>query len=153
MMSLIFQKKLKEIRDDLYRYGDDLKTICTEILLTKRKLVEEKEIQIKGDAIDKPITEKEFVDATTQLNSNNDKILQLKVKQGGINDPVLENLKANKLEQQSKLEQSKVADRQELARKNDLINKQVDELRNNKNELREQITTLRNEIGQLRQSN
>jgi len=142
-------KEVKEIRDDLYRYGDDLKNHLHRDTVDKRKLVEEKEIQIKGDAIDKPITEKEFVDATTQLNSNNEKILQLKVKQGGINDPVLENLKANKLEQQSKLEQSKVADRQELARKNDLINKQVDELRNNKNELREQITTLRNETGNL----
>ncbi len=142
-------KEVKEIRDDLYRYGDDLKNHLHRDTVDKRKLVEEKEIQIKGDAINKPITEKEFVDATAQLNSNNEKILQLKVKQGGINDPVLENLKANKLEQQSKLEQSKVADRQELARKNDLINKQVDELKNNKNELREQITTLRNETGNL----
>jgi len=142
--------QVKEIREDLMKNTrENLSKKYHTDSVDKKKLVDEKAIQIKGDVIDNPITEKEFQDATKEFNSNNDKILNLKVKQGGINDPVLMNLKAKRTEHLSKIEQSKAADRQKLTHKNDSINKQVDELKEKKNALRNDVFDLRSDLNKL----
>lgn len=137
---------VREIQEDILRYGDDVKNHFHKDAVDKKKMVEEKEIQIKGDVISERITESEFKAATKSLEENNSQILKLKVKQGGINDPVLMALKANKTSKQAEVEQSKAADRQELARKNDLINKQVDELRNHKLFLKDEVSSIKTQI-------
>jgi hypothetical protein len=139
-------KEVKPLRDDLYRYGDGLKQKLHTDTVEKKKAVEEKQIQIKGDVIEEVVTEKTFNEAATLLNSNNDKILKLRVKKQGINDPVLEALKVQKMEVSSKIEQSKDADRQELAKKNESINKNIELKRVEKLAKQELVGNLRNEI-------
>ncbi len=142
-------KEVKPLRDDLYRYGETLKQKLHTDTVEKKKIVEEKEIQIKGDKVDNVISEKDYNEALKKFEDNNSQILKLKVKKEGINDPVLQSLNADKLKKQSEIETSKEADRKELAHKNDLINKQVDNLKETKNAFREEISTFRNEIGKI----
>jgi hypothetical protein len=137
---------VREIKEDILRYGDDVKNHFHKDAVDKKKMVDDQTIQIKGDVINERITESEFKAAAKSLEENNSQILKLKVKQGGINDPVLQSLKADKLKKQAEAEQSKAADRQELARKNDLINKQVDELRNHKLFLKDEVSSIKTQI-------
>jgi len=142
-------KETIAIRNDLLRYGSDLKNHLHKDTADKKKIVEETQIQIKGDSIEEVVTEKEFKAATDELNKNNNSILNLKIKKEGINDPVLESLKAQRLEQLAKIEQSKDADRKELAKKNESINNKIDKYKEERLAKYDRVSVLKNEIGAI----
>jgi len=87
------------------------------------------EAQINGFVINDPVSEDTFTAAAQKITSNTTKIVELRVKKTGLKDPVIESLNQQLLEAKALLSKSEATDREELLKKNQTINDQINSLR------------------------
>lgn len=127
----------------------DLRKLLNTELNGKKEQARTLKAQIDGDIVENPIAEDEFTTAAQAVSSLDRKILDLQVKRKGVQNPVVEKLKAELQETQSSLMKSQQADNAEMAKKNSLAGKNVEDLRKEQAEYNQNLADLNLEINQI----
>jgi hypothetical protein len=115
----------------------------------KRK-ADDLQAKIKGIEITNTVSEDAFEKAAKTVASNIQKIVALKVKREGKTDPVISALETDLMQTKAAYEQSKIADRAELERRNRFIEEKVMALKGRQNKQEELLSKHHTEVDRVK---